>query len=208
MDVNEILCKETGKILKADKIFKVRSLDPECLEEIVSYCALCPYSENKKEAGRACKSCYGTIAQSKKTYKTDGKGKGTGQGKDMVLIENYRNKFEVNEIGEYLRNMSADMFMETIDKISNLNSLHWNKDGQCTDDKLRAYDKPNTWKTDCQMCKQKCAKKDIEPECIKARNYLEEKFGTNIEFMSEKQLISELPSDLICKNQAQTMYFV
>ena len=202
MDVNEILCKETGKILKADKMFKTRSSDPKCLEEVVSYCALCPYSENKKEAGPTCKKCYGTIAQRKRVYQPK------GNSKNVIKIENYRNEFEVNELGEYLRDMSADMFMETIDKIANLNSLNWNKDGQKTDDRLRAYDKPNTWKTDCQMCKQKCTRKDIEPECIKAQHYLEEKFGTGIEFMSEKQLISEIPNELICKNQAQTKYFV
>jgi hypothetical protein len=50
--------------------------------------------------------------------------------------------------------------------------------------------------------------KNTIPECAKAKNYLEEKFGTNIEFMSEKQLLSEIPSEFVCQNQAQTMYFV
>ena len=126
----------------------------------------------------------------------------------MTEVENYRNKFEVNELGEYLRDMDADMFMQTIDKVANLNTLNWNHDGQKTDDKLRAYDKPKTWKTDCIMCKEKCTKSNSIPECEKAKNYLEEKFGTNIEFMSEKQLLSEIPSEFICQNQAQTMYFV
>ena len=202
MQSNEILCKETGKILKADKIFKVKNEEENCIEEIVSYCTLCPYSENKKEAGQACKKCYGTIAQSRKTFKIK------GNNKKMVQIENYRNKFETDEFEEYLRDMDADMFMKTIDKVANLNTLNWNHDGQKTDDKLRAYDKPKSWKTDCEMCKQKCVKSNSIPECEKAKQYLEEKFGTNIEFMSEKQLLSEIPSEFICQNQAQTMYFV
>jgi hypothetical protein len=202
MQSNEILCKETGKILKADKIFKVRNKEENCIEEIVTYCTLCPYSENKKAVGQACKKCYGTIAQSRKTFKIK------GNNKNMTQVENYRNKFEVNELGEYLRDMDADMFMQTIDKIANLNTLNWNHDGRKTDDKLRAYDKPKSWKTDCQMCKQKCAKSNSIPECEKAKQYLEEKFGNSIEFMSEKQLLSEIPGEFICKNQAQTMYFV
>ena len=202
MQANEIQCKETGKILKADKIFKVKNYDENCVEEIVTYCTLCPYSENKKGVGQACKTCYGSIAQSRKTFKIK------GNNKKMVQIENYRNKFEINELGEYLRDMDADMFMQTIDKVANLNTLHWNHDNQKTDDKLRGYDKPKSWKTDCVECRNKCSTKNSIPECEKAKNYLEEKFGTNIEFMSEKQLLSEIPSEFICQNQAQTMYFV
>ena len=202
MQANEILCKETGKILKSDKIFKVRNEEENCIEEIVTYCTLCPYSENNKGIGQACKKCYGTISQSRKTFKIK------GNNKNMVQVENYRNKFEVNELGEYLRDMDADMFMQTIDKIANLNTLNWNHDGQKTDDKLRAYDKPKSWKTDCQMCRQKCAKQNSIPECEKAKNYLEEKFGNSIEFMSEKQLLSEIPIEFMCQNQSQTMYFV
>ena len=202
MQTNQILCKETGKILKADKIFKVKNTEKDCKEEIVSYCTLCPYSETKKRINNACKTCYGSIAQSKKTFNIK------GSNKDMVQIENYRNKFKTDEFEEYLRNMDADMFMQTIDKIANLNTLNWNHDGQKTDDKLRSYDKPKSWKTDCIECKNKCLKQNIIPECEKAKNYLEEKFGTNIEFMSEKQLLSEIPNEFGCQNQAQTMYFV
>lgn len=201
MEINEIICKTTGKIVKADKLFKVKNCDENCIEEIVGYCNLCPYSESKKGISSACKKCYGTIAQSKKTFKTK------GQGKNMVQIENYRNKFEVDEFGEYVRDMEADDFMQIIDRVANLNTLNWNH-GQRTDDKLRAYDKPKTWKTDCEICKQKCAKENTIPECEKAKKYLEEKFDNSIEFMSEKQLISEIPSEFICQNQAQTMYFV
>lgn len=202
MDTNQILCKATGKILKADKIFKVKNTENNCVEEIVSFCNLCPYSENNKEAGQDCKTCYGSISQSKKSFKVK------ESKKNMVQIENYRNKFEKNEIGDYLRKMDADTFMSVIDKVANLNTLNWNHDNQKIDDKLRAYDKPKTWKTDCQMCKQKCAAENVVPECEKAKKYLEEKFDNSIEFMSEKQLLSEIPSEFICQNQAQTMYFV
>ena len=201
MEVNEILCKETGKILKADKIFKVRNTEPGCIEEIVNYCTLCPHSENKKGIGQACKTCYGSIAQSKKKFKIEGKGRYT------VQVENYRNVFEIDEFDEYIRDMNADDFLNHIDKVANLGSSNWNH-GQRTDDKLRGYDKPKSWKTDCDMCKQKCAKSDSIPECEKAKLYLEDKYGTSIEFMSEKQLLSELPTHCICQNQTQTLYFV
>lgn len=201
MEINQILCKETGKMLKADKIFKVKNTEDNCIEEIVSYCTLCPYSESRREVNEACKTCYGTIAQSRKTFKIK------GNNKNMVQVENYRNKFEKDELGEYIRNMDADTFMKTIDRVANLNSLNWNHD-QRTDDKLRAYDKPKSWKTDCKMCKQKCAKTNSIPECEKAKNYLEEKFGNSIEFMSEKQLLEDLPSDCICQGQSQTVYYV
>lgn len=201
MEINEILCKKTGKILKANKIFKVKSNDDNCIEQIVSYCTLCPYSELKKEVDSICHNCYGTIAQCRKEYKSK------GNGKIMSQIENYRNKFEISELGEYVRNMDADDFMKTIDKIANLNTLNWNH-GQKIYGKLRAYDKPKTWKTDCQICKQKCISQNCIPECEKAKKYLEEKFNNSIEFMSEKQLLSEIPNECICKNQAQTMYFI
>lgn len=202
MEINEIICKETGKSIRVDKIFKVKNNEDNCIEEIVSYCNLCPYSENNKGIGKACKTCYGSISQSKKTFKVK------GSNKNMVQVENYRNKFEVDDFGEYLRNMDADTFMKTIDKVANLNTLNWSHSGFGFKDKLKAYDKPKTWKTDCQICKQKCAKSNSIPECEKAKNYLEEKFGNSIEFMSEKQLLSEIPSEFICQNQAQTMYFV
>ena len=124
-----------------------------------------------------------------------------------MQVENYRNTFEVDEFGEYVRDMNADDFMNFIEKTANLGSLNWNH-GQKTDDKLRAYDKPKTWKTDCIMCKQKCARNNSIPECEKAKNYLEEKFGHAIEFMSEKQILSEIPTEFMCQNQAQTMYYV
>ena len=202
MEVSQIKCKETGKILKTDKIFKVKNTEDNCIEEIVSYCGLCPYSETGKEVSNACKSCYGSISQSKKTFKTK------GLGKNMTQIENYRNKFERDEFGECLRDMDADLFMATIEKVANLNTLNWNHAGQKTDDKLRAYDKPKSWKTDCEMCKNRCAKLNISSECEKAKQYLEQKFSKSIESMSEKELLSEIPSEFICQNQAQTMYFV
>lgn len=202
MQINEILCKETGKLIKVDKIFKVKNNEENCIEEIVTYCTLCPYSENNKGVGKACKSCYGSISQSKKTFKVK------GSNKNMVQVENYRNKFEIDEFSEYIRNMDADTFMKTIDKVANLNTLNWSHSGFGFKDKLKAYDKPKTWKTDCQICKQKCAKSNSIPECEKAKNYLEEKFGNSIEFMSEKQLLSEIPNEFRCQNQAQTMYFV
>lgn len=201
MEINQILCKETGKILKADYIYKAKNFEDNCIEEIVSYCTLCPYSESRREVNEACKTCYGTIAQSRKTFKIK------GNNKNMVQVENSRNKFEKDELGEYIRNMDADTFMKTIDRVANLNSLNWNHD-QRTDDKLRAYDKPKSWKTDCKMCKQKCNKSNSIPECEKAKNYLEDKFDNSIEFMSEKQLLEDLPSDCICQGQSQTVYYV
>jgi hypothetical protein len=202
MEINEILCKETGKIIKANKIFKVKNSEDGCVEEIVSYCNLCPHSEVNKSIEHACKNCYGAISQSKKIFKTKGVG-----NKSNMQIENYRNKFEVDDLGEYIKNMDADEFMQTIDKIANLNSLNWNH-GQKIDDKLRAYDKPKTWKTDCQICKQKCLDNKTIPECEKAKKFLENKFGNSIEIMSEKQLLSEIPTEYICQNQAQTMYLL
>jgi hypothetical protein len=200
MEINEILCKDGKKIIKADKIFKVKNNENGCIQEIVSYCNLCPYSETNKGVKHACKNCYGSISQSRKEFQVKGE-------KNNMQIENYRNKFEIDEFGEHIRNMDADEFMNIIDKVANLNTLNWNH-GQKTDDKLRAYDKPKTWKTDCQICRQKCASQNSIPECEKAKNYLEEKFKNSIEFMSEKQLLSEIPSEYICQNQSQTMYFV
>lgn len=202
MEITQIKCKETGKILKADKIFKVKNTDEDCIEEIVSYCGLCPYSEIGRGISSACKGCYGSISQSRKTFKLK------GLGKNMIQIENYRNKFEVDELGEYIRDMDADLFMTTIEKIANLNTLNWNRSGQKTDDKLRAYNKPKSWKTDCEMCKNKCAKLNVLSECEKAKKYLEEKFSKPVESMSEKELLSEIPNEFRCQNQAQTMCFV
>lgn len=193
MEVNEILCKDTGSVIKADKIYKVLNEDPNCIEEIVSQCVLCPYSDSGKEINFKCKKCYGTIVQSKKII--DNKK----SGRNNMIIENFRNTFE-SEDDEYIKNMSADEFMEYIDIIANLNSLHWG----ASVDKLRAYDKPKTWKSDCLECKSKY----LKPKCVLAKEYLENKYNTNIEFMSEKQLTSEIPTEFICQNQAQTMYLV
>lgn len=196
MEINEILCKDTGRILRADKIYKIASKHPECIEEIISQCSGCPYAEKGKEINPVCKKCYGTITQSKKII--DNKK----SGRNNMIIENFRNTFDYED-DEYIKDMSADKFMEYIDIVANLNSLNWNH-GHKTEDKLRAYDKPRTWKSDCLECKSKCEK----PKCILAKEYLENKYNTSIDFMSEKQLISEIPTEFICQNQAQTMYLV
>ena len=196
MEINEILCKETGRLIRADKIFKIISDDSECIEEIISQCTLCSYSEKGKEISHKCKKCYGTIAQSKKTIDN------RKSGRNNMIIENFRNTFEFED-EEYIKDMSADEFMQHIEIVANLNSLGWNH-GQKTDDKLRAYDKPKSWKTDCLECRIK----NIKPKCILAKEYLENKYKIAIEFMSEKQLLSEIPTEYMCQNQAQTMYFV
>ena len=198
MDINQILCKSTGRLIKADNIYRVKSNDDNCLEEVVSKCNMCPYSDKGNGVDKTCKNCYGTIVQTRKTIKNN------KAGRNNMIIENYRNTFtNDDDCEDIVRNMDADEFMNYVDVIANMNSLNWNH-GQMTDDKLRGYDRGKTWKTDCECCKSKNEK----PACIKAKEYLESKFGTKIEFMSEKQLLAELPDDCICKNQVQTLYFV
>jgi len=196
MEINEILCKDTGRTIKADKIYKIASKDTECIEEVISQCSLCPYSEKGREINQTCKNCYGTITQSRKII--DNKK----SGRNNMIIENFRNTFEFED-DEYIKDMSADEFMKYVDVVANLGALGWNH-GHKTDDKLRAYDKPNTWKSDCLECKSK----NDKPKCVLAKEYLEDKYNTNIDFMSEKQLISDIPTEFICQNQAQTMYLV
>lgn len=198
MEINQILCKNTGKIMKADIIYKVKNDEDNCIEEIVSQCSMCPYSDSGRDSHKTCKNCYGTITQTRKTIQNN------KAGRNNMLIENYRNTFIIDEDCEnIIRDMDADAFMKHIKIVANMNSLNWNH-GQMTDDKLRAYDRSKTWKTDCAQCKNS----DEKPACIKAKEYLENKYNTSVEFMSEKQLLSELPANCICKNQSQTLYFV
>lgn len=202
MELNEIICKETGKKLRADVVKKiVNSEHSDCIEEILSIRYICPYADSSREAKPVCKNCYGTIIQKKRRLKEN------RSGNHKVEIDTFRNSFNMDEVGEYIDNMDADDILNYIDKVINLNSLNWNH-GQRIDDKLRGYDRPNSWKTDCQKCKQLCFKNNVKPKCELAKEYLEEKYSTSVDTMSEKQITSEIPAEFICQSQAQTMYYV
>lgn len=195
MKIAKILCKQTGKVLNADQIFKVKNEEEGCVEEIVSYCSSCPYSETKKEAGLACRNCYGAIAQSRKKIKQR-------IGGHKVKIENYRNTFLQDEFGQFIRSMDADDFMNFIDKLANLKSNGW---GELKGFKqgLGYGDKPSTWKTICLSCRTECNKNGTKPICKQAGEYLEDKFGVSVASMNKEQLLSELPANLICQKDYQ-----
>lgn len=194
MDYQQMTCKVTGKTLKADKIFKIRN-DINCIENIVSVCHNCPYSHSDNYN---CQSCYGTIVQNSIRRLN----KDTGRIK-MEFV-NYRNTFsELND--EYISNMSADEFLSYIDIVANLNNSNWNH-GQKVDDKLRAYMFPSTYKTDCHNCKLRCKNNNEIPACQKAKQYVKEQYGFDIENITTEQIKTiELPQDCICQNQAQRM---
>ena len=200
MKIAKILCKQTGKVLDADQIFKVKNEDEGCVEEVVSYCSLCPYSETRKEAGPACKNCYGAIAQSRKKIKQR-------IGGYKVEIQNYRNTFKQDEFGQFIKSMDADDFMNFIDKLANLKSNGWGE--------LKGYkqglgysDKPSTWKTICLDCRAQCKSSGEKTICRQAGEYLEDKFGIPVSNMNQEQLLSELPSNLICQKDYQRINFI
>lgn len=194
MDYQQITCKATGKTLKAEQIYKIRN-DENCIENIVSICNSCPYANSQN---LSCQNCYGTIVQnSVRQINVD-------TGRIKMEFTNYRNTFlELND--EYILNMSADEFLQTIDIVANLNHANWNH-GQKINDKLRAYMPPNTWKTDCKNCKLRCKNNNIIPACEKAKQYVEENYNMNIENMTTEQIAKvNLPQNCICQNQVQRM---
>lgn len=195
MDYSKIKCQAINRDFKADKILKVRNED--CLENVVSICYSCPYSDSKRDE---CKNCYGTIVQNviKKINKDTGRVK--------MEVTNIKNNF-LRVGGQIMKMMEADEFIDNIEVIANLNSANWNH-GQRVDDHLRAYDRNKTWKTDCADCKNRCAKNNTIPACEKAKKYMEEN-GINLMNDSDKKILSvELPEECICKEQTQMLYFV
>lgn len=196
MDYQQIICKATGKTLKADRMYKIRN-NENCIENIVSICYNCPFANNDNAE---CKQCYGTIVQNTLRQKSNESGR--------VRMENvnYRNNFcKVGD--EYIQMMDADEFLEEIDIISNLNNSNWNH-GQRISDHLRGYDRPTTWKTDCINCKNRCHKKGELTACERAKEYVES-LGINLDIATEKQIAEiELPTECICKEQTPRMYYV
>lgn len=195
MNFQQITCQETGKNMKADKIFKVKN--ENCIENIVSICYNCPFSHSKNEK---CKNCYGTITQNsirQLNYET---------GRIKMKIETYRNTFLETD-NEYLEIMDADTFLNTREIIANLNNSNWNH-GQRISDPLRGYDRPKTWKTDCINCKIKCKNKGIKTACEKAKDFLNEN-NINLNSASIKEIEQlKLPQDCICQQQVQQMYYL
>ena len=198
MDYQQITCQTTGKTMKADRMYKIRNNQENYLENVVSICYNCTFVDSNNPA---CQKCYGTIAQSayrKKKEKT---------GRIKMDAVSYRNNF--CKIGdEYMEMMDADTFLETIDIIANLNNANWNH-GQRISDHLRAYSYPATWKTDCHNCKIRYHQRDELTPCEKAKRYVEDELHINLDTASEKQIADiVLPTECICQEQIQRMYFV
>ena len=193
MEYQQIICKETGKTLKADQVYKIRN-DEDSIENVVSICKNCPYSASKKEA---CKNCHGTIVQNtvRKINETTGKIK--------MESKNYRNTFE--KIGKkYIQMMEADEFLEKIDIIANMNNSGNGK----SPDGLRCYSYPQTWKTDCINCQNFYHNKGELTACEKAKKYCEEQ-GINLDIASEREIKNiKLTNEMICEEQIQTIYYV
>lgn len=195
MDYQQITCKLTGKSMRADRMYKVRNDD--CIENVVSICYSCPYSDSKNTA---CLNCYGTIAQNATRQINE------DTGRVKVETNNYRNVFlKVND--EFIKMMDADEFIEQIEIIANLNNSNWNH-GQRISDHLRAYIAPKTWKTDCANCKKRCEKQGIKTACEKAYQYFLDN-GIDVKNATSEQIEKiTLPNDCICKEQAQQMCYV
>lgn len=192
MNYQQIICQATGKELKADQIYKVRN--DEVLENIVSICHNCPYSNSGMPE---CKNCYGTIVQNsiRQANKKPGRIK--------MESENYRNTFTQLE-NEYIEDLKADKFFSGINVISNLNNSNWNH-GQKISDHLRCYSYPKTWKTDCANCKSRCHKMGVKTACEKAKEFCETN-NINVSTANSKQLSEiELPISCICREQTQVM---
>lgn len=197
MDYQQIICKETGKSIKADKIFKVRN-NQDCIENIVSICHNCPHCDSKNVK---CQNCYGTIVQNSIRQIND------ETGRIKMDFVNYRNTF-IKENENFKQIMDADEFLECIDIVANLNNSNWNH-GQRISDHLRSYDRPKTWKTDCANCKVRCKNKGVKPACELAKDYTESQFNNSLENISDTQIANfELPQNCICKEQAPQMYYV
>lgn len=193
MDYQQIICKETGKIIKADQIFKIRD-EEYSIENVVSICHNCPYASCKKES---CKNCHGKIVQNsiRKINETTGKIK--------MEINNYKNTFE--KIGKkYVQMMEADEFLDRIEIISNLNNSGNGK----SPDGLRCYSYPSTYKTDCANCKQRCHDNGELTACEKASKYCQEQ-GIDLNKATQKEILNlKLSNDMICSEQTQTCYYL
>lgn len=196
MDYQQITCQITGKTIKADKMYKIRS-NENYIENVVSVCYNCPFADSNNPN---CQNCYGTIVQNAFRQIND---KTRRVKMDAV---NYRNNFA--KIGDkYVEMMEADEFLENIDIIANLNNSNWNH-GQRISDHLRAYMQPKTWKTDCANCKNRCHQKGKNTACENAKLYIES-IGINLDNATEKQIAEiELPSNCICSEQTSRMCYV
>lgn len=195
MNYQQITCSKTGKIMKADRMYKIKN--DNCIENVVSVCFNCPFSNSKNPA---CKNCYGTIAQNAIRQINE------ETRRVKMNATDFRNNFlEID--GEYIEMMDADDFLENIEIIANLNNANWNH-GQRIADHLRAYCPPATFKTDCANCKKKCHANGELTSCEKARQYVAN-LGINLETASEKQITDiDLPQNCICKNQTPRMIYV
>ena len=195
MDYQQITCQCTGRIIRADKMYKIRN-NENCVENIVSICNNCPFVDSNNPE---CQNCYGTIVQNSVRQLNEK----TGRIKMDSIA--YRNNF--CKVGsEYIEMMDADEFLDTIDIIANLNNANWNH-GQRISDHLRAYDRPKTWKTDCANCKARYHKEGKLTACERAKQFVENQ-GINLSTATEKQIAEiVLPEECICKEQAQRMYF-
>lgn len=196
MDYQQVICQHTGKIMSADKIYKIRN-NKNCIENVVSVCNNCPYIHSDNPC---CNNCYGTVVQNA-TRKINAKTK-----RASTTAVTYRNNFcKVGD--EYVQMMDADDFLDTIEIICNLSNANWNS-GQQISGNIRAYDRGSTWRTDCYNCKNRCHKNGELTACEKAKEYAES-VGVNPATASEAQLAKlELPEECICKEQVQRCYMV
>lgn len=199
MDFNTITCPETGKKIQAEKLYKVLDTTSDSIETVLSVCNLCPYSE--KNSCHACTKCYGKIVQKSTRLLNN------GIGRNKTVKECFRNHFNRDEEGGINRYMEADLIEDMSEVISNLNSKNWHRN-QGVEDDWEAFDRPNTWKTDCIQCKQKQHDKGTITACEKAKEYVE-KLGIDINVVPSS-IISELelPADCICQMQTQRCYLI
>lgn len=196
MDYQQIVCQATGKTIKADEMYKIRS-EGNCIESIVSICKNCPYTDSKI---KQCKNCYGTIVQKFARQLNE------ETGRIKMSSENYKNTFLLVD-DEYIQMMDADEFLENMDVIANLNNSNWNH-GQRISDNLRCYNAPSTAKTDCHNCKKRCHKASEKTACEKAKDYCISR-GLDISTATSEQIAKiKLPIDCICCEQTQTCYYV
>ena len=194
MDYQQIVCSKTGKSMKADKMYKVRN--DNCIENVVSVCFNCPFSNSNNSA---CKNCYGTIVQNAVRQINE------ETRRIKMKATDYRNNFL--ELGDaYVEMMDADEFLDNIDILANLSNSTWNS-GQKISDHLRCYDSPATAKTDCAKCKKRCHDKGELTACEKAQQYVKD-LGINLDTATESQIINiDLPQNCICKNQIPRMLY-
>jgi len=199
MDFNTIICPETGKKIQAEKLYKVLDANIDSIETVLSVCNLCPYSE--RNSCNACVKCYGKIIQKSTRLLNN------GMGRNKTVKECYRNHFERDDEGEIKRFMEADILEDVSEVISNLNSKNWHRN-QGVEDDWEAFDRPNTWKTDCIQCKKKQHDKGEITSCEKAKEYVEG-MGIDLNTVSSNVISDiELPADCVCQMQSQRCYLI